>query len=74
LRRKCLAKHENFYEYLTCTDSFSVNVEPRIMHTAHAPLGARQDIYEYSVIALREAVINAVTHRDYLSDLLSHMQ
>jgi predicted HTH transcriptional regulator len=44
------------------------------MHTAHAPLGARQDIYEYSVIALREAVINAVTHRDYLSDLLSHMQ
>lgn len=45
-----------------------MNVEPRIMSTTSSVLGARQDIYEYSPVALREAVINAITHRDYLYD------
>ncbi|MFI5342741.1 MAG: RNA-binding domain-containing protein [Chlamydiales bacterium] len=44
-----------------------MNVEPRI-NMSNRRLGARKDIYEYSPIAIREAVINAVTHRDYLYD------
>ncbi len=38
--------------------------EPRITGIS----GARHDVYEYSPIALREAIINAVVHRDYLYD------
>lgn len=45
-----------------------MSVEPRIMSTRSSVLGARQDVYEYSPVALREAVINAITHRDYLYD------
>lgn len=45
-----------------------MNIEPRINMGGNQVLGARKDIYEYSPIAIREAVINAVTHRDYLYD------
>lgn len=30
--------------------------------------GSRQEVYDYPPIAIREAIINAVTHRDYLYD------
>lgn len=45
-----------------------MNIEPRINMHSSSVLGARKDIYEYSPIAIREAVINAITHRDYLYD------
>jgi ATP-dependent DNA helicase RecG len=45
-----------------------MNVEPTIMKKTGGALGARHDVYEYSPLAIREAVINAVTHRDYLYD------
>ncbi len=45
-----------------------MNVEPSIIMGEGLKLGARKDIYEYSPVAIREALINAVTHRDYLYD------
>ncbi len=45
-----------------------MSVEPSIMKKASPLLGARHNIYEYSPVALREAVVNAITHRDYLYD------
>ncbi len=45
-----------------------MSVEPTIAIKKGTVLGARQDIYEYSPLAIREAVINAIAHRDYLYD------
>lgn len=45
-----------------------MSVEPNINMRKGSLLGARQDVYEYSPLAIREAVINAVAHRDYLYD------
>ena len=45
-----------------------MNVEPFINMEKSGLRGARQDIYEYSPLAIREAIVNAVTHRDYLYD------
>lgn len=42
-----------------------MNVEP---HFTLSHLGPRKDIYEYSPIAIREAIVNAVAHRDYTYD------
>ena len=38
------------------------------VHIDAAQGAARQEIYDYPPIAIREAIINAVTHRDYLYD------
>lgn len=45
-----------------------MSVEPLINMKKGTVLGMRVDVYEYSPIAIREAIINAVTHRDYLYD------
>jgi ATP-dependent DNA helicase RecG len=38
------------------------------MHIDATKTAARQECYDYPPIAIREAIINAVTHRDYLYD------
>ena len=45
-----------------------MNIEPSIQMDGVSYLGSRRDIYEYSPIAIREAIVNAITHRDYLYD------
>lgn len=45
-----------------------MNIEPSIQMGGTSHLGMRKDIYEYSPVAIREAILNAVAHRDYQYD------
>ena len=45
-----------------------MNIEPNVELGIARGVGARKDIYEYSPIALREAIVNAVAHQDYQYD------
>ena len=45
-----------------------MNIESSIQMGGTPYLGMRKDIYEYSPVAIREAILNAVAHRDYQYD------